>query len=119
MNGDSSYPDDVRQYDSDPRSPFYEGKDDENSDEFIEKKREIFEERVRDLNGDFMECFTEMADLTLGRLGDEILKCEDVCWKDGKAFREEIGMIIWARVHNYCMPSYDEVIEALEKDGCE
>ena len=65
-----NYPDDIRQYDNDPRSPFYSGGD---ADDFDVWEHPEFLERMNDLNGYFMEAFTESSDEWLAMFKDAVL----------------------------------------------
>ena len=109
---DPNYPDDIRQYDSDPRSPFYN--DPTDCAAFEDKKQEILEERMQDIEY-FRDSLSEMAELTEGRLSKAVLAYETGTDIELRTLAKlEIGEIVWSVVHNYCEPDDDEVIEAMD-----
>ena len=88
----SNYPDDIRQYDNDPRSPFYNGREPEDIDVWDHPE---FINRLDDINGYFIEAFTEAPDEWLknlsgyiqGQKADKVLemitnRLEEYCGQD-------------------------------------
>ena len=88
----SNYPDDIRQYDNDPRSPFYNKPEAPEVDTWEHPE---FLERLDDVNGYFLEAITEaddswlmeLKDYIVGQRADKVLKMltdrlEDYCGKD-------------------------------------
>ena len=118
MSGDPGYPDDIRMYDSDPRSPFYN--DPTESKEFEEAKDSIYREKVADFNGYFVESFGETSDEWLKALSQLCLKWGDSPADRVKDIEIEIGRMVARMVDEYCQPSDDEVIEYLKRfdDQC-
>jgi len=120
MHGDPGYPDDIRQYDHDPRSPFYN--DATETAEFEAKQREMWEERMTDA-GWISEAVCEASDYTILRLGEACLECEQPpveAW--GADFTEKlakIGLIVFVLQERYNWPKDEDVIEALKGDGGE
>lgn len=79
---------------NDPRTPeAYE-----DSDEYKERKQEIFEERVKDLYGYLTESFTEASTESLTALAHALL-CHD---------QAQIGFVVKSMVHSYCWASIDD-----------
>ncbi len=61
MSGDPGYPDDIRQYDNDPRSPFYDSRAEEAlEDELWERMPAKIAESMEDDN--YYDCWTEDID---------------------------------------------------------
>ena len=108
MSGDPGYPEDIRQYDNDPRSPFYN--DPTETAEFEEKQREMWEERISDINGWFIEAISETNDATLKRLSDKVLACDD---PPTEKQLQDIGRMVYVMQELYNWPKDEDVIEAL------
>ena len=103
--GDPGYPDDIRQYDRDPRSPFYD--DPTESAAFESKKDDIIEERFKDLTGWFLEGITESSDSNLAELRDAIQSGDNL----------KAGDIVSDMVYRYITPSDEDVLEVLNEEG--
>ncbi len=118
MSGDPGYPDDIRQYDSDPRSPFYVDKTE--SAEFEDERLEITKERICDLGGYHLEAFSEAPDEWAAGLAKLVIE-----WMMAPTgymtsdLESDIGHMVAKQVAGYCTPTDEEVLEALEGDGCE
>ena len=109
---DPGYPDDIRQYDSDPRSPFY--KDPTDCAAFEDTKQEMLEKNMGVLAA---EALSEMSQLTEERLTKALLVYETSTDVELRTLAKlEIGEIVWSVVHNYCEPTDEDVIEALGGD---
>ena len=108
MSGDPGYPDDIRQYDHDPRSPFYN--DPTENAEFEAKQREMWEERMTD-PGWISEAVSEASYYTLLRLGDACLECEEPPTTEQLA---NIGRIVFVLQEQYNWPKDEDVIDALD-----
>jgi len=109
---DPNYPDDIRQYDHDPRSPFYN--DPTESVAFENQKQEMLEKRMEKL---VCEALSEMSQLTEERLTKALLVYETSTDVELRTLAKlEIGEIVWSVVHNYCEPTDEDVIEALGGD---
>jgi len=112
MSGDPNYPDDIRQYDSDPRSPFY--KDPTDCAAFEDTKQEMLEKNMGEL---VAEALSEMSQLTEERLSKAVLVYETSTDIELRTIAKlEIGEIVWSVVHNYCVPTDEDVIEELGGD---
>jgi len=108
---DPNYPDDIRNFDHDPRSPFY--KDPTETAAFEDIKQEMLEERM---GKQVAEALCEMNPITEGRLSKAVLALEAAEDYDSKRLAiYEISSIVWSIVHNYCEPPDDEVLDALEQ----
>ena len=94
--GDPGYPDDIRQYDHDPRSPFYD--DPTESAAFESKKDDMIQERFKDLTGWFLEGITESSESNLAELRDAIQSGDNL----------KAGDIISDMVYRYITPSEEE-----------
>ena len=95
MSRDDNYPEDIRQYDNDPRSPNYN--DPTESAAFEEMKDTMSRNRVADINGYFIESFGESTDKWLRELSRLVLDWGDVPSDRTKDIEIEIGMMIaWA-----------------------
>jgi len=108
MSGDPGYPDDIRQYDHDPRSPFYN--DPTETAEFEEKQREMWEEKITDA-GWISEAVSESANGNIIRLGKACLECEQPPTTEQLA---KIGRIFFVMQEQYNWPKDEDVIEALD-----
>jgi len=109
---DPGYPDDIRQYDSDPRSPFY--KDPTDCAAFEDTKQEMLEKNMGEL---VAEALSEMSQLTEERLSKAVLVYETSTDIELRTIAKlEIGEIVWSVVHNYCVPTDEDVIEELGGD---
>ena len=106
-----NYPDDIRSWDHDPRSPFYN--DPTETSEFEEKQREMWEERMTD-PGWISEAVGEAPDTTMIRLGKAVLECSDPPTTEQLA---KIGRIVLVMQEVYNWPKDEDVIEALSGDG--
>jgi hypothetical protein len=115
MTGDPGYPDDIHQYDGDPRSPFCD--DPTESPAFEDMKQSIYRERVQDINGYFIECFSESSDNWLEELSALVLSYADSPSDRVRDIEVAIGKKIAEHLDEYCTPSDDEVVEALEAYG--
>ena len=107
----SNYPDDIRQYDNDPRSPFYN--DPTETAEFWDAKEELYRKRVSDVPGWFTDSFGETSDEWMKELSDLVLKWGESPSDRTKDFEVEIGRMVARMVDEYCYPSDEDVIEAL------
>ena len=114
---DPNYPDDIRQYDSDPRSPFYN--DPTDSPEFEDKKHAICKSRIRDINGYFIESFSESPDALLKSLAELVVGWLEAPSGQDKDIEVKIGQMVVSQVCGYCTPDDDEVLESLAGDGGE
>ena len=117
MSGDPGYPDDIRQYDNDPRSPFYN--DPTESVAFEEEKDTLYRSRIADINGYFIEAFSESTDEWLRELSNLVLLWGDLSSDKVKDVEIEIGRLVARRIDEYCEPDDDEVLESLAGDGGE
>jgi len=108
---DPNYPDDIRQYDSDPRSPFY--KDPTNDAAFEDAKQEMLEARIESL---VCEALSEMSRLTEKRLSKAVLAYETSTDVELRTLAKlEIGEIVWSVVHNYCEPTDEDVLDSIDE----
>ena len=94
--GDPGYPDDIRQYDRDPRSPFYD--DPTETPAFEETRTELMERRIQDVEGSFLESFTEADTSRLKELSEAVLLPAD------QKSSIRIGDITRQLIEDYCMP---------------
>ena len=115
--GDPGYPDDIRQYDNDPRSPFYN--DPTESVAFEEEKDTLYRSRIADINGYFIEAFSESSDEWLRELSNLVLLWGDSSSDRVKDVEIEIGRLVARRIDEYCTPDDDDVLESLAGDGGE
>ncbi len=104
----NNYPDDIRSYDRDHRSPFYS--DPTETPAFEETKTELMERRIRDVEGYFLEAFTEADTPQLKKLSEAVLLTAD-----GESTLR-IGEIVRKMVESYCEPNDEEVIEDLNQE---
>jgi len=86
----------------DPRTP----EPIENTDEFADMKESMQEERIKDINGWFIESFSEAPDATLKELSDCVLAGDNL----------RVGDIVSDLVHRYCTPDDEDVREAMGND---
>mgnify|MGYP001826953003 FL=1 len=82
--------------------------------EFEEKQREMWEERISDINGWFIEAIGETNDATLKRLSDKVLACDD---PPTEKQLQDIGRMLYVMQELYNWPKDEDVIEALSGDG--
>ena len=113
----SNYPDDIREYDHDPRSPFYKNPLESALAEYT--KERLYREKIADINGYFTESITEASDEWLKELSNLILQWGDSPSDKVKDVELLIGRLVARRVDEYCTPADDEVLEAVEGDGGE
>ena len=111
---DPNYPDDIRQYDSVPGSPFYV--DPTESVEFEDKRLEITNDRINDSGGYLLESFSEAPEKWLSVLSDLVIE-----WVEAPSDREAditrvIGAMVAKQISGYCTPTDDEVLETLGGD---
>ena len=111
---DPNYPDDIRQYDSDPRSPFYN--DPTESVAFEEEKEVIYRERVSDINGYIIESIGESSDEWLRELSNLVLLWGDSPSDKVNDVEIRIGKMVARRIDEYCTPDDDAVLDSLNKD---
>ena len=104
MSDKSNYPDGSF---NDPSAPWNQ-EDITESDAFADKREEMTDMYIKDLNGSLIESFTEASTDTL--IGLSVLlrmpKTDDTYKSIGKYVRR---MVIY-----YCTPPDDEIIEAME-----
>jgi len=111
---DPNYPDDIRQYDSDPKSPFYV--DPTESVKFEDNCLEITKARISDSGGYLLESFSEAPEKWLSVLSDLVIE-----WVEAPSDKEAditrvIGAMVAVQISGYCTPTDDEVLEALGGD---
>ena len=102
--GDPGYPDDIRQYDHDPRSPFYD--EPTESAAFEDKKDDMIQERLDDLTGWFLESITESSDENLTELRNAIEAGDSL----------KAGDIVSDMVYRYITPKDEDVLEVLNQE---
>ena len=81
---------------------------------FEDTKQEM---REKNMGGLAAEALSEMSQLTEKRLSEAVMTYEigtDVYLRT--MAKLEIGEIVWSVVHNYCVPTDEDVIEALGGD---
>ena len=108
-----NYPDDIRQYDSDPRSPFYH--DITETAAYEDAKDSVYREKVSDINGYFIESICEASDEWLKELSQLCLKWGDSPSDKVKDVELEIGRLVARRVDEYCDPDHEEIMDYLER----
>jgi len=106
-----NYPDDIHQYDGDPRSPFYN--DPTETTAFAEAKEVLYREKIADINGYFTESITEASDEWLKELSNLVLLWGDSPSDKVKDIELLIGRLVARRVDEYCTPDDDEILEAI------
>jgi len=109
---DPNYPDDIRQYDNDPRSPFY--KDKTATPEFEDERLEITKERINDIGGYFLESFSEAPDAWLFAMTKLVIEWLEAPTDRELALEFEIGKMVAKQVSDYCTPDDSDVIESLQ-----
>ena len=102
--GDPNYPEDIRQYDNVPGSPFFN--DPTEGPVFESKKDDIIEDRFKDLNGWFIESITEASDENLAELRDAIQSGDNL----------KAGDIVSDMVYRYITPADEVVLEELNQE---
>ena len=109
-----NYPDDIRQYDHDPRSPFYN--DPTESPEYEDMFNRLLDDQAADPDI-CIEAVGEVDAETARRLSDEFLAHR----KDNEKLSHllNIGRIVYVAIERYCMPDQEDVIAAIEGDGGE
>ena len=109
---DPNYPDDIRQYDNDPRSPFY--KDKTATPEFEDERLEITKERINDIGGYFLESFSEVSDKLSVVLAKLVIEWLEAPTDRVLSIEFEIGRIVATQISDYCTPDDSDVIESLQ-----
>jgi hypothetical protein len=84
---------------NDPRTPDWSG-------DIEVKQEEVYEERIKDINGYFVESFSEAHDDDLKKLSDAV-----VARNSGL-----IASIVLAMVEAYCTPDEAEAMELINED---
>ena len=105
---DPGYPDDIRQYDRVPGSPFYD--DPTEGPAFEEKQEDLMRERISDVEGTFLESFTEADTSRLTELSEAVLLPAD----EKSSIR--IGDIVREMVEGYCTVPDDEILDSLNQE---
>ena len=109
---DPNYPDDIRQYDHDHRSPFYS--DPTESPEYEAMFNRLLDDQasVPDI---CIEAVGELSALTAKRISDAFLEHR----KDPEKLSHllEIGRIVYVAIERYCTPDQEDVLAAIEGDG--
>jgi hypothetical protein len=108
MSREYNMPDDVRQYDRVPGSPFYD--DPTDSPDFEDKREELTIDRIQDVEGTFLESFTEADTLRLQELSEAVLLPAD----EKSSIR--IGDIVRQMAEDYCTPTDEQVLEELNQE---
>ena len=83
------------------------------SPKFDEEAKRIFEARLSDLNGWFVESFTEADDEKLAMLARTLLDCSEAPSDREVDYVLRIGRLVIDMTNNYCYPENSEVAEAL------
>jgi hypothetical protein len=86
------------------------------SPEFEDKATEMFEERVIDFNGWFLESFTEADDTELAKLAFLFIQHRKAPSDKQKDLQRRIGSAVIEMVEMACEPWDVEVIEALDNE---
>ena len=109
-----NYPDDIRQYDHDPRSPFYDDPTESPEYEAMFDRLLTDQASVPDI---CIEGIGEIDALTAKRVSDAFLAHRN---DDDELVRLiEIGRIVYLAIERYCTPDQEDVLSALEGDGHE
>jgi hypothetical protein len=83
------------------------------SPEFEDKATQMFEERVTDFNGWFLESFTEADDSVLASLASLLLQHRNQPSDKQRDLQMRIGSIVIEMVEKACEPWDTEVVEAI------
>lgn len=108
---DPNYPDDIRKYDLDPRSPFYV--DETESPAY----QEMFDRLLEDHAGDPDLCIEAVGELdafTALRLSVAFLAHREDTEELSNLL--EIGRIVYDAIERYCTPAEGGVLDALDRD---
>jgi len=108
---DPNYPDDIRQYDSDPRSPFY--KDETESTAYQKMFDRLLEDHAEDPDI-CIEGIGELDAFTASRLSVAFLAHREDTEELSNLL--EIGRIVYDAIERYCTPEEGDVLDALHRD---
>ena len=86
------------------------------SPEFEDKATQMFEERVSDFNGWFLESFTEPYDKELVKLAALLIQHRNSPADKQKDLQMRIGEAVIYMVRQGCEPFDEEVLEALNDE---
>ena len=86
------------------------------SPEFEDKATQMFEERVSDFNGWFLESFTEADDSELVKLAALLIQHRNAPCDKAKDLQMRIGSIVIEMVYRSCEPWGAEVLEWLNNE---
>ena len=98
---------------NDPNAPYNQPDPIEDTDVFADKRQELIDERVKDINGYLIESIAEAGTEFLVKVA--VIISSDM--PDDKLSDQILGAAIREQVIKYCTPPDFEVIEALEAEN--